>query len=151
MVFPAVSGRLGNGAMRNKHMTFLKSVAGVLNLGPRNMPGADTRIWEFAQSIVTAESIEEKVQLFNEIAKAHPVFMCANPEASLRAETTMGRMLIDLREHYFATGYWARVKQCVQCASWFVDVTTNNQAQRCSPHCTYTYWNRTRRKAAGNL
>ena len=140
-------GRLGKGAMRNIHFTFLKSIVAIANLGVKNVPGIDTQAWEFALAITTAGSIEEKVKLFNEIAKAHPVFMCANPEASLRAETTMGRMLIDFREHYFTAGYWTRVKQCAQCASWFVDVTTNNQAQRCSPHCTYTFWNRARRKA----
>jgi hypothetical protein len=43
-----------------------------------------------------------------------------------------------------------RLKRCPQCQRWFVDVSRNCKATRCSMACTNKWWTRERRMAAGH-
>ena len=42
------------------------------------------------------------------------------------------------------------LKRCPVCNKWFIDETKNKVKKRCSNHCTWLWWNRSRRKEAGH-
>lgn len=51
---------------------------------------------------------------------------------------------------FFHERGWQRLKRCPQCMKWFVDHTKNRKKERCSPHCTWQWWSRDRRKESGH-
>jgi hypothetical protein len=42
--------------------------------------------------------------------------------------------------------YRDRLRRCQQCGAWFVDLTRNKSARRCTRACTITWWNKQRPK-----
>lgn len=60
--------------------------------------------------------------------------------------TKMQEVLWFLWRFFFHDEGWKRLKRCPQCMKWFVDDTKNKIKERCSPHCTWQWWSRDRRK-----
>jgi len=93
---------------------------------------------------------------FNFHAKKNPVSLIISRqksktgviEISAGHETTslMQSALFFLWSFYFQDKGWERLKRCPQCRQWFVDKTRNKKKDRCSPHCTWQWWSRDRRK-----
>ncbi|SRR5581483_5885727 len=54
-------------------------------------------------------------------------------------------MVVALLAEYLNSLYRDRLKQCPQCRRWFVDLTRNKSALRCSRACTIT-WSNAQRK-----
>jgi len=65
--------------------------------------------------------------------------------------TKIGEALWFLWRFFFHERGWQRLKRCPQCMKWFVDDTKNKKKERCSPHCTWQWWSRDRRKKSKHL
>lgn len=64
--------------------------------------------------------------------------------------TKMQEALWFLWRLFFHGEGWKRLKRCPQCMKWFVDDTKNRIKERCSPHCTWQWWSRERRKRSNH-
>lgn len=92
---------------------------------------------------------------FNRMAKENPISLHVKPVRSPKnmiefktdGPTTMGQFAVySLWLYFFREGGWERLKRCPQCGRWFVDSSRNKNKKRCSPECTWDWWNWSRRK-----
>ena len=99
------------------------------------------------------------IAAFNELAKRNPIplrviEMEKNGEMEIYPEyyptTKIGEALWFLWRFFFHERGWERLKRCPQCMKWFVDDTKNKKKERCSPHCTWQWWSRDRRKRSNH-
>jgi hypothetical protein len=66
----------------------------------------------------------------------------------LSSPTEDGPMVVWLAT-YFMSPERERLRRCQQCARWFVDLTRNKSARRCSSACTIA-WSNAQRKGVAN-
>jgi hypothetical protein len=99
------------------------------------------------------------IRSFNGLAKQNPISLTVT-----RLKTKKGTEIFAghkpashtqsalwyLWRYYFQDNGWERLKRCPQCKRWFVDESKNKRKGRCSPHCTWNWWSRARRKQAGH-
>lgn len=52
-------------------------------------------------------------------------------------------------KYLFGQRGWERLRQCLNCRTWFVDRGRNKQARWCSRACTNRWWTRDRRRQIG--
>ena len=99
------------------------------------------------------------IAAFNELAKRNPIplrviEMEKKGEMEIYPEyyptTKIGEALWFLWRFFFHERGWERLKRCPQCMKWFVDDTKNKKKERCSPHCTWQWWSRDRRKESAH-
>jgi len=109
--------------------------------------------WELIENIVKAKSLPQKMKIFEEAADQYPVSLTVRdtdksktPAPGIASRDPQGDALKQLWWSYFRDSGWERLKQCSVCEQWFVDVSNNKGTLRCSPACTWTYWNRQRSK-----
>ena len=72
------------------------------------------------------------------------------PHTAIASRDAIGTALWHLWLFYFQDYGWERLKPCAVCPRWFVDTSKNRKTARCSSACTWKWWSRNRRKAAGH-
>lgn len=100
------------------------------------------------------------IRSFNFHAKKNPVSLIISLQKSKAGviEVSAGHEPASLMQSalwflwrfYFQDKGWERLKRCPQCRHWFVDKTKNKKKDRCSPHCTWQWWSRDRRKKSNH-
>lgn len=100
------------------------------------------------------------IGVFNDLAEKNPVSLKLIAQKSKSGQievipghepsTLTGSILLFLWQYYFKDNGWERLKRCPTCKKWFVDETKNKSKERCSNHCTWLWWTRSRRKEAGH-
>lgn len=97
---------------------------------------------------------ELSIAYFNNLAHQYPIplFIFKDKGKKIYPEHTptegMQLALWYLWRFFFHDRGWERLKRCPKCLRWFVDDTRNKQKLRCSPHCTWQWWSRDKRKKA---
>lgn len=124
----------------------LDAVATSLNSDHGGSPTPASKEWTLIEQIIKAPTLKEKRALFDQQAREHPVVLTLNDdELTVAAPTPMAEALRHLWRWYFRDRGWERMKQCSVCDKWFVDASNGQTGLRCSPSCTWAYWNANRK------
>jgi len=107
-------------------------------------------LWRAAQSLVS--SPDPKVRRrFNRLAARNPVIVRMSKDGTMQlVDSRQTSPVVGLLAFFFTAQGSDRLRRCEQCARWFVDRGRNKAARRCSERCTWAWWSRSRRRAAGH-
>ena len=113
--------------------------------------------YKLIEKIVSSKPLIDKGEEFTVLAAQHPILMKVETHrhrqggnVPIRVFTgqkgELASALLLLWQCYFHAQGWMRLKQCLTCQDWFVDLTSDTRKLRCSVACTNRWWSYSKRK-----